>query len=864
MSDTGRLVGALEALGYTSELRLAPVRPPASGYPADVVAFTRVAPKDLRTSAISAFAASDADLNGLLDSARKLATPFAFVELPGGDLALHQVKAKGPQRTEAARRISASEIESLGRSDLARELEPRAIRAAKSGMRQLTLFPVDARLLVEARSQSVDSISRRLEESFRLAIGEGIEATDAARLAIEALAAVIVRDKYDFGGVAPRNVVEVALARHGTYFAELAEWQDARPNLVEQVLSELGTLVDYSAIDARSINSVYEQLFLTPELRKDLGIFNTKQRLASRIVDRLPIEEIPPEARYVVDPACGAGSLLLAAQERLEDLSPGRWSATDTHEWLKAQIYGGDIEATAVEVAKLSMLVSSLPLGNSWRIEQRDALQDSTSFRVPPTIWVTNPPWRNHKGARDEVATKFLAKAVNALADGGLLACILPASWLSASSHTESRQMLGEHCDVFEVWRLPRDLFNVARFPAAVVFARKGGLARRHNFGFRWVTAGAAHRADFLDRGDVQFQSAIPISASDEFVGGPTNCLEASNNNVGSIADLRGGLVQRGSPELGMSNEGVPFLLRGTPVSILRSLDDESVSWVPDPWETFRVYEDQAKPLRRTPKLLVQADRSPDNAWRLRSVVDSIGVVPCNTWQIITAPEQVVWALNALLSTSVAACFVHSRATTKRITLDVLREIPLPSDWTGRYEERFARVGYEMANGSGSLAPLVDTAEELARLAFGLDDATVAAIKRVMAGFKAPEGRIRFPEGHAYRVHDDATSREFVQASGVVLNVGRTQVSVWVHGGPEEGFVVDIHKGMPGWLLEPNAMFELTGDPQNGHYRLHRTAFLASDDTRSYFDDGDWPATTIEGQGRTSGDGAHLHEDTIL
>lgn len=863
MNDTGRLIWALEALGYTSELRLSPVRPPASGYPADVVAFTRAAPKDLRTSAISAFAAPGRDLKGLLDSARKLATPFALLELPGGDLALHHIKAIGTQRTEAARRIRASEVDSLGRSDLARELEPRAVRAAKSGTRQLTLFPVDAQLLVEARTHSVDSISGRLKESFGLAVEEGLGTTDAARLAIEALAAVIVRDKYDFGALAPHNVIEAALTRHGSYFAELAEWQGAYPFLVEQVLSELGNHVDYSAIDARSINSVYEQLFLTPELRKDLGIFNTKQSLASRILDRLPIEEIPPEARYVVDPACGAGSLLLAAQERLEDLSPGRWSVTDTHEWLKAQIYGGDIEATAVEIAKLSMLVSSLPLGNSWRIEQRDALDDSTSFRVPPTIWVTNPPWQNHKGARDEIAAKFLAKAVNTLADGGLLACILPASWLSADSHAESRQMLAQHCDVFEVWRLPRDLFNEARFPAAVVFARKSNQVRRHNFGFRWVTASAAHRAEFLDRGRVQFQSAIPISTSDEFVGGPVDCLAAAGDNISSIADLRGGLVQRGSPELGPPKEAVPCLLRGTPVSILRSLDDESVGWVLDTWKTFRIRADRTKELRRTPKLLVQADRSPDNAWRVRSVVDSIGVVPCNTWQIITATEQAVWALNALLSTSVAACFVHSRATTKRITLDVLREIPLPSDWAGRYEERFAQVGYEMANAWDGLDRLVDTAEMLARQAFDLDDATVAAIQRVMAGFKAPEGRVRFPEDRSHQTRGDAMFEGFIQASGVVLNVERAQIRVWVHGGPEEGFVVNIHEGMPGWLLEPDAMFELTGDPQQGQYRLHRTAFLTSEDTYGYLDDGDWPPTTIEGQGRTSGSTMYLHEGTI-
>ena len=119
-----------------------------------------------------------------------------------------------------------------------------------------------------------------------------------------------------------------------------------------------------------------------------------------------------------------------------------------------------------MEIAKLSLLVSSLPLGNSWRIEQRDALIGSAHLPVPPTVWVTNPPWRNPKGSQAEAATRFLGRAVESLADGGLLACILPASWLSGKQHRASRREVAALCNLFEIWRLPRDMFAPdARFP---------------------------------------------------------------------------------------------------------------------------------------------------------------------------------------------------------------------------------------------------------------------------------------------------------------------------------------------------------------------------------------------------------------
>lgn len=861
---TAHLDDALEALGYTEDLRQDRVRSPVSGVAADVVAFTHIAPQDLRTSAISAFAVPGGELDELLDAARMLATPFALIQEPTGDLGLYPVEAAGQRRAKVLRRIALEEIPTLRRSELATELAPRAIRAAKAGMRQSTLFPVDARLLVHARDRSVDSVSKRLKESFGLALGENAEPTNAAKLVIESLAAVIVRDKYQFQDIDRRNVVDAALARHGEYFSKLAEWHSRHPDLVESVIGELGADVDYSAIDARSINAVYEQLFLTRKLRKDLGIFNTDQQLAHRILSQLPIEEIPPESRYVVDPACGAGNLLLAAQERLENLSPGQWSPQDTHMWLKTHIYGADIEATAVEIAKLSLLVSSLPLGNAWQIEQRDALAGKDEFNVPPTVWVTNPPWRNRRGSRDELAVRFLNRAVESLADGGLLACILPASWLSAEQQWRSRHEITTRCNVFEVWRLPRDMFNEARYPAAVVFAQKRGPELRENYAFRWVTAGKQHRSEFLDHAAVQFQSAERTIEGGELVGGPVDRLAASSVPVGEIAALRGGVVQRGRPRATSAGEGIPFLARRAPVAIHRSLDVESITWVSDPSDNFLTSIDRTPGLRHAPKLLVQADRFPDNAWRLRPIVDEIGVVPSNGWQIVAGGAQTVWALNALFSTSVAACFVQSRATTKWINLDVLQQIPLPHGWNDHYERRFARLGRQMADQAFDLSPLVDEAELLARGAFELDDKTVGAIERIMAGFKAPDGRVRFQDIQATRIAGDYGARAFNQAPGTVVSVGRAELKIWVHGGPDAGFTLDLHEGIPGWLLEKDAMFELTGDPQTGQYRFHRTAYLSSDRAFGYSDDQDVTVRPIEERERVSDERSRRRGDRLF
>lgn len=830
MTATTHLATALQAVGYAEELRQVRISAPVTGVTADLVAFTHLAPQDLRTSAISAFVAAGDGVGECLDAARQLATPFALIEQPSGDLDLYRVAAD-ELRPDLVQHISAAEILELRGSDLAAALAPRAIRAAKAGMRQLTLFPIDARLLARARDRSIDSISGRMKRSLALVLEKNVAPTGAARLVIASLAAVIVRDKYQPRDMATRNIVEVALARHGDYFSSLAEWQLENPTLLAAVLDELGEGVDYSAIDARSINAVYEQLFLTRELRKEHGIFQTDLRFASRILDHLPIEEIPPDERYVVDPACGSGNLLLAAQERLENLSPGQWSPKDTHSWLKTHMYGSDIEPIAVEIAKLSLLVSSLPLGNSWRIERRDALIGNAHLPVPPTLWVTNPPWRNAQGAQAEKATQFLTKAVESLADGGLLACILPASWLSGRQHRASRREVASVCNLFEVWRLPRDMFAPeARFPAAVVFAQKARTASRSNFAFRWITARSQHRENFLDRGAVQFQATEHILGTSELVGGPADRLAESGLTVGEVAALKGGVVQRGTPVAASSGDRIPFLVRGASPPIHRMINAESITWVSEPSKNFLTSTERSAGLLVAPKLLVQADRSPDNSWRLRPVVDLTGVVPGNLWHIIAGEAQTVHALNALFSTSIASCFVHSRSTTRRISLDVLRQIPLPHGWHGRHEHDFAELGFQMADWNSDLPLLVDEAESLARRAFEVDDETARAIDRVMAGFKAPDGRVRFQDVQAppYGVKD-VRPNDFNQAPGTVLEVRRTSVQIWVNGGPDEGFTLRLPEGMPGWLLEVGATFELTGQPQTGQYRFHRAAHLSDE-----------------------------------
>ena len=216
------------------------------------------------------------------------------------------------------RHIPATEIPALGESDLAAALAPRAIRAAKAGMRQLTLFPIDARLLARARDRSIDSISARMERSLALVLEKDVTPTRAARLVIASLAAVICASQASAQGCGDlatwwsspwRGMATTSRASLNGNFR-------IRPCLRQYLTSSERASITRQSMPARSTPCMSTS-FLTQALRKRRGIFQTDLRFASRILDYLPVEEIPPDERYVVDPACGSGNLLLAAQERL-------------------------------------------------------------------------------------------------------------------------------------------------------------------------------------------------------------------------------------------------------------------------------------------------------------------------------------------------------------------------------------------------------------------------------------------------------------------------------------------------------------------------------------------------------------------
>jgi type I restriction-modification system DNA methylase subunit len=191
---------------------------------------------------------------------------------------------------------------------------------------------------------------------------------------------------------------------------------------------------EFSVLPADILGSVYERFLgktirLTdghqakieekPEVRKAGGVYYTPSYIVDYIVQNTlgklltPETEKPislPEAAKlkVVDPACGSGSFLIVAYQFLLDWhrnryaeNPKKWSkgknatlyqakgdewrltAAEKKRILLNNIHGVDIDAAAVEVTKLSLLLKVLE-GETGEIAQRDFLKERE--RILPNL----------------------------------------------------------------------------------------------------------------------------------------------------------------------------------------------------------------------------------------------------------------------------------------------------------------------------------------------------------------------------------------------------------------------------------------------------------------------------------------------
>jgi len=824
---------------------------------AELVAFGNVYRKDLATSCIAVkWCQNGESRREWLQDLSCVAAPLVLISTP--DLVeLWPVRMVEPMQ-RPYEKLGYGRLQQYFSENRIR-LAPETLMAAKRGERQLSFLHVDPSLVEFA----YDVTKKVLVDHFESAVLAGKRELKRkawltepyvrrlSRIAIRMLAARVLEDKQLIRVKPLAGAQELLMKAHKQfpqYFAatELDEFPEA---IAETVLEQLRGEVTFRSLTNDMLGYFYENALVVPEFRRELGIYYTPRGLATRVLKRMPIEDIPADQRHVLDGTCGSGNLLLAAHERLKDLLPVAEGEKANHKYLVEHLWGVDKDEFATEVAGLSLLLFSLPFGDSWHVYARDflALRPQELFRRRPRIIVGNPPFReerSRKGQRYQVAADVVERYVDWLAPGGLMGVILPESFLTNKSCRRAREKLFVDCDVMEVWQLPAGTIPDSTMEICVLIARKWktGAARR-TFPVRVdrVMARSPDKELFFK----EHRSSFSFVLRDQGVWRSHEGRVMTVSQFESLWDRLcavGTLVQRADVKNGIQPVGKAKL-------VTEPLGEGWKPWLSgarwlepyliDSKGQGRMYIRYPGNLHRPrlglreiferPKLLMNASRSRSNPWRVYAAIDKEGYYPNESLNCVVprSTEVSLEELAAVLNHPIANAWVDSRNPARRIKINVIEAIPYPRLSSGmrrkvaeivrriaRYKGRLLRAlsTTEAADLACEVRGLVRELDEILFDAYGVEGQERKAVLDLFRGFQRP-GRewteVDFRPASEARGPGERPRRCWTMTSFVQeVRLDKGTIVLWVRGmGEDNPIEMGIPPLMPGWGLREDVAF---------------------------------------------------------
>jgi type I restriction enzyme M protein len=191
----------------------------------------------------------------------------------------------------------------------------------------------------------------------------------------------------------------------------------------------------------------------------------------------------PRPGETVLDPACGSGGFLVHALNFVR----GGLTAEAVREYVSANLWGFDVDARAIRVAKALMVLA----GGGGNLVRLNSLLEPAASLAPSggfDVILTNPPFAGEvresgllesyalsRGRRRvERDVLFLERCVELLRPGGRLAIVLPHNKLATQAWGHVREWLLRKARVLAVVGLGRHTFLPhTHQKAGVLFARK-------------------------------------------------------------------------------------------------------------------------------------------------------------------------------------------------------------------------------------------------------------------------------------------------------------------------------------------------------------------------------------------------------
>ena len=214
-----------------------------------------------------------------------------------------------------------------------------------------------------------------------------------------------------------------------------------------------------SALDGEPARALRQQVPLA--VRRRAGVFFTGLRLATRLLKKAEFRARTP--LVVLDPACGAGDLLLSAARRLP---LGRNLEQTIAQWGQI-LHGRDLQPQFVVAARARLLIlarhrhRAFASGDiTWssafpNIRTGDALRDGTLYAradftllnpsFAPVLALDDCSWA---AGKVNSAALFLERAATRVRDGSRILAILPEVLRTGSRYAKWRRLISDYAKI--------------------------------------------------------------------------------------------------------------------------------------------------------------------------------------------------------------------------------------------------------------------------------------------------------------------------------------------------------------------------------------------------------------------------------
>lgn len=360
-----------------------------------------------------------------------------------------------------------------------------------------------------------------------------------------------------------------------------------------------------------------------PEVRKAGGVYYTPDHIVRYIVGytvgNMIKGKTPAEISKlrIVDPACGSGSFLLGAYEyllnyhrnyyslnsktskgsRKDVLTPqGELTTAEKKRILLNNIYGVDLDANAVEVTKLSLLIKCLEGETEASIAQMklfherilptldnnirngnslvgvDVYNDLDTYedkRIKPFSWersfpevfkaggfdvvIGNPPYVQLKSLSPDqqlylernfvtgvdLFSVFIEKSIQLLKDNSPMGFIVPSLFIKGIRYQALRDFINKYCSEAQINEQGDGVFAQVSMPTSIVLLKKGKPKKQTNY-FVNENAALFEKVPCIKLGDIsEIRRGLEIGKDKLQDHGSIPCLTGSNLGIYRTKGIR-------------------------------------------------------------------------------------------------------------------------------------------------------------------------------------------------------------------------------------------------------------------------------------------------------------------------------------